>query len=119
MAGSCRKTECPATGLKRKRFRSITYVITQNLHKCSVINPETIIGPKRKFQLYFFTGQILASEMAGTAKFGRRDSLVKQASLDRIQLEGIKRRNTVRHRKQLEKSILCKQVNDFQINTHI
>ena len=43
-------------------------------------------------------------------KFGRRDSLVKQASLDRIQLEGIKRRNTIRHRKQLEKSILCKQV---------
>ncbi|KAI6184402.1 Tryptophan hydroxylase 1 [Aphelenchoides bicaudatus] len=48
--------------------------------------------------------------MAGTTKFGRRDSLVKQASLDRIQLEGIKRRNTVRHRKQLEKSILCKQL---------
>lgn len=46
-------------------------------------------------------------------KFGRRDSLVKQASLDRIQLEGIKRRNTIRHRKQLEKSILCKQVNSF------
>lgn len=54
-------------------------------------------------------------EMTSTTKFGRRDSLVKQASLDRIQLEGIKRRNTIRHRKQLEKSILCKQVCLFLI----
>jgi hypothetical protein len=49
-------------------------------------------------------------KMAEKTKFGRRDSLVKQASLDRIQIEGIKRRNTIKHRKQLEKSILCKQV---------
>ncbi|CAD5215741.1 unnamed protein product [Bursaphelenchus xylophilus] len=45
-----------------------------------------------------------------TSKFGRRDSLVKQASLDRIQIEGIKRQNTIRHRRELEKSILAKQL---------
>ncbi|KAI1727426.1 tyrosine 3-monooxygenase [Ditylenchus destructor] len=46
-----------------------------------------------------------------TTGFGRRDSLVRQASLDRVQNEGIKRRNTIRHRHELEKkSVLCKQL---------
>uniref|UniRef100_A0A915DYW4 Biopterin-dependent aromatic amino acid hydroxylase family profile domain-containing protein n=1 Tax=Ditylenchus dipsaci TaxID=166011 RepID=A0A915DYW4_9BILA len=43
--------------------------------------------------------------------FGRRDSLVRQASVDRLQNEGIKRRNTIRNRKELEKkSVLSKQL---------
>ncbi|CAD5211390.1 unnamed protein product [Bursaphelenchus okinawaensis] len=45
-----------------------------------------------------------------TSKFGRRDSLVRQASVDRIQMEGIKRQNTIKHRRELEKSILAKQL---------
>ncbi|KAL7080756.1 hypothetical protein ACQ4LE_000900 [Meloidogyne hapla] len=42
-------------------------------------------------------------------RFGRRDSLIKQASLDREQNEGLKRQNTLRSRKELERSLtICK-----------
>nr|CAD2150989.1 unnamed protein product [Meloidogyne enterolobii] len=42
-------------------------------------------------------------------RFGRRDSLIKQASIDREQNEGIRRQNTLRSRKELERSLtICK-----------
>ncbi|KAI6218253.1 Biopterin-dependent aromatic amino acid hydroxylase [Aphelenchoides besseyi] len=43
-------------------------------------------------------------------KFGRRDSLVRQASVERQAHEGIKRKNTIKQRHELEKSIVGKQL---------
>ncbi|KAI6226226.1 Tryptophan hydroxylase 1 [Aphelenchoides fujianensis] len=47
---------------------------------------------------------------ATSGKFGRRDSLVRQASLDRLQHEGVKRKNTIKQRRELEKSFVGKQL---------
>lgn len=39
------------------------------------------------------------------SKFGARDSLVRQASIDRLQNEGIRRCSTLKHRKELEQQL--------------
>lgn len=42
--------------------------------------------------------------------YGRRDSLVYQASIERDEIEGIKRRNTITKRKELSEQISFKNV---------
>ncbi|KAL3093185.1 hypothetical protein niasHT_022635 [Heterodera trifolii] len=54
-----------------------------------------------------------ANTKSGTNKslsFFRRDSLIKQASLDRVQNEGLRRQNTLLGRQELERQALCKPV---------
>ncbi|KAL3102274.1 hypothetical protein niasHS_003683 [Heterodera schachtii] len=54
-----------------------------------------------------------ANTKSGTNKslsFCRRDSLIKQASLDRVQNEGLRRQNTLLSRQELERQALCKPV---------
>ncbi|VDM48078.1 unnamed protein product [Toxocara canis] len=50
------------------------------------------------------------------SKFGARDSLVRQASIDRMQNEGVRRFSMLKHRKELEQQLhsipIFSQLND-------